>query len=398
MRSVSGRVTGVSSLLDHSIQFELATKVDGTGPVFVKGVLPPPGDSATNRINLQLQNVDLVPASAYAGKYLGYRLRKGKLNLEVNYEMTGRKIQAQNVVKLDQLTLGEKVASPDATKLPVKLGVAILKDRNGVIELAVPVEGDLDDPSFRLGDAILHVLGNIMTKLVTSPFAMLGSIFGGKGEEVSYQPFKPGSADLLHEHRGKLETLLKGLQERPGLQLAIEGSFDPQADSDALRLAKLELRFRTEKWQALSPERREPSRPDTIEFSPAEFSEALKRAYEAIVLAEAAESNKVAQAAAAAAPGASTRPTPSVEQKGAEALASHKPLVPAAPAADMKQVVLRTVTATEEDLKQLAQKRAAQAQQAILATGLIETDRVSVLEFDSPEATNRAAKVFFHLQ
>ncbi|MDB6032134.1 MAG: hypothetical protein JWM16_2472 [Verrucomicrobiales bacterium] len=396
MRSASGKITGLSSTLDREIQFDLATKVDGTGPVLVSGTLPPASVQATNHVKAQVQNVNLAPAGTYAGKYLGYGLRKGILNLEVNYEMTAHRIRAQNLITLDQFTLGDKVASSDATKLPVKLAVAILKDRKGLIELNVPIEGNLDDPEFKLGGAILHVMGNIMTKLVTSPFAMLGSIFGGKGEDVGYQSFGPGSTNLLTGQGDKLDALLKGLQERPGLQLGIEGSFDEKADAEALRRQKLEQRFRAEKWQALPAAKRQTRAAEKIEFSPAEFDEALNRAYGLIV--KVGQSDELAQAKSGTNSSAIAASRPTAALKGGEMLMVHNPLVPAAPISEVEQAVLRTITVGDDDLKQLAMKRAAQVQAAIFATGLIETGRVSVLDFTSPDATNRAARVFFHLQ
>lgn len=397
MRSLSGQVTGLSSDLDQDIKFDLATKVDGTGPVAVSGVLPPAATHATNQIKVVVQNVNLVPTSTYAGRYLGYGLRKGKLNLDIDYEMTARTIRAKNVLKLDQFTLGEKVASPDATKLPVKLAVAILKDRNGLIELDVPIEGNLDDPQFHIGKAVLLVLGNIVTKLVTSPFAALGSVFGGKGEEVSYQPFKPGSAELLPENRGNLEALLKGLQERPGLQLAIEGSYDEKADGDVFRRARLQLRFRTEKWRRQGVTARERVTPETIDFTPAEYQQALKRAYEALVVQAMVASNAVASASA---PGTSRPAQPATaDQKGAEILAGGRTLVvPVTPQNEMELAVLETVPVSAEELGELAQKRASRVEKAVLDSGLIEKDRVSIADPATLETTNHAARVFFHLQ
>ena len=61
-------------------------------------------------------------------------------------------MQGKNRIFLDQLTLGDKVDSPDATSLPVKLGIALLKDSNGLIELDLPVNGDLRNPEFSIGN------------------------------------------------------------------------------------------------------------------------------------------------------------------------------------------------------------------------------------------------------
>ena len=128
-------------------------------------------------------------------KYAGYGIERGKLSVNVKYLVENRKLTAENNVYLDQLTFGEKVESPTATKLPVLLAVALLKDRNGVIDVNLPICGSLDDPQFSVGGIIIQVIVNLIVKAVTAPFALLGAMFGG-GEELAYVEFAPGSAQL----------------------------------------------------------------------------------------------------------------------------------------------------------------------------------------------------------
>ena len=115
----------------------------------------------------------------------GLGIEKGRLSFEVAYLLENRKLEAQNRLVLDQLTLGEKIESPSATTLPVRLALSLLSDRNGVIDLNLPIGGSLDDPEFSVGGIIIKVLVNLITKAVTAPFALLGSMFGG-GEELSW--------------------------------------------------------------------------------------------------------------------------------------------------------------------------------------------------------------------
>jgi hypothetical protein len=193
---LNGTITTLSSKELKRGDVHLTGKVDGTGPIEINGKINPLNQNAPTELQVTFHDIDLLPVSPYTGKFLGYRLSRGKLDLNINYVVSERKLKAQNVIMLDQFTLGEKVESTNATKLPVRLAVAVLKDRNGVIKLDVPIEGSLDDPEFHFHRVILHTIGNIITKIVTSPFAALGSLFGGHGEEVSYQDFTPGSAEL----------------------------------------------------------------------------------------------------------------------------------------------------------------------------------------------------------
>ena len=229
----------------------LTGKVDNTASVEINGKLNPLNQKLPTELSVLFKDIDLHPTGPYSVRFLGYRLTKGKLSLDLRYSLADRKLKSTNVIIVDQLMLGEKMPGPDATKLPIKLAIAVLKDRNGKIELNVPIDGSIDDPNFHLGNVISRAIVNVLTKIVTSPFAALGAVFGGKGEEMSYQDFDAGRSELLPASAEKLDTLVKGLYERPGLQLEIEGSIDPKTDLTGLRRQKLEKSFRVAKWNTL---------------------------------------------------------------------------------------------------------------------------------------------------
>ena len=182
------------------------------------------------------KGIELPPMSTYSMKYVGHKIERGKLSLNVKYRVEKGRLAAENNIILDQLTFGEKVDSPDATTLPVQTAVEILKDRNGVINVKVPISGSLDDPNFSITAAVAQAFGNLITKAVTAPFSVLGAIVGG-GEELSYVEFAPGSATLDADGIAKLETLTKLLNERPNLRLDIVGRVDPAADRVAVEPA-----------------------------------------------------------------------------------------------------------------------------------------------------------------
>jgi len=205
VESVNGSVAGLSTEeLQHAI-VNLNAKVDGVGPVAITGTINPLNGAQTNEIKISVKDMDLTPASPYAGKFAGYGIAEGKLNLDLVYELAGRKLNSKNVITLDRFTFGEKVASQDATHLPVRLAVAILKDRDGKIVLDVPVQGSLDDPKFRIGKVVERAIVNILEKVATSPFSLLGAVFGGGGEELGWQDFAPGSAALTATDKSKLD-------------------------------------------------------------------------------------------------------------------------------------------------------------------------------------------------
>jgi hypothetical protein len=399
VQEINGTISGVSSEKLNRADIHLTAKAIRTGPIEITGKLNPLSPNTPTEITASFRDVDLSPTSPYAGKFLGYRLNRGHLSVQVDYQIAQRQLKATNFVVLDQFTLGEKVESPDATKLPVKLALALLKDRNGKIEINLPIDGNLDDPEFHFGKVILHVLGTMMAKLVTSPFAVLGSLFGGKGEEVGYQDFAAGSAQLQAAHAQKLDGLINGLYERPGLDLQIEGSFDPAADGQALRKQKLERRFRQQRWAVLSKAEQARVAVDQVVLTPEDYAASLEVAYND-ALRSGAATNLPQTSSSSPVPTPQTvalSPT-SPGEKGATRLLQGTAQQPTVAVDEKERLVLTTIRVSDEELFQLASERASNVRQHILDSGKIEAARLSLLDPASTEATNRATRVFFHLQ
>jgi len=230
---LAGTITGMTSTPGERARLELAGEVDRYAPARIAGELNLLAAQSYLDITASFRNIELTSFNPYSGKFAGYRIDKGKLNIETSYKVENRRLAAEHRFTLDQLQLGERVESADAVSLPLKLAVALLKDRNGVIDIDLPVSGSLDDPRFRLGPIIWKAVLNLLGKIVTSPFALLGKMFGG-GADLSQLPFAPGSAELDAAARERLASLRQALIERPGLQLDIPSTLDPAADRGAL--------------------------------------------------------------------------------------------------------------------------------------------------------------------
>jgi hypothetical protein len=236
--NLRGRVKGLSSNPGTRADVLLEGEVNKYSPVKISGQINPLSKEKYADLAMSFKNFDLTSTSPYSGKFAGYTIEKGKLSLNLKYRVAENVFTGENRITVEQLSLGERVDSPDATKLPVSLGVALLKDANGNIELDVPVEGDINDPHFDFGKVIASALTNTITKAVSSPFAALGSLVGGNGEELSYIEYEFGSATLRPEQIEKLDKLAKALQERPGLRLEITGTADKENDRSVLAQIK----------------------------------------------------------------------------------------------------------------------------------------------------------------
>ncbi|HSV35801.1 MAG TPA: hypothetical protein VLI46_09600, partial [Ramlibacter sp.] len=143
--------------------------------------------------------------------------------------------EGANQIVIDKLTLGERVDSPDALKLPLALAIAILKDSDGRIDLGLPVSGDINDPQFSYGALIWKAVGTLLTKIVTAPFRALGGMLGGGGEKLEAIDFDAGSGKLLPPEREKLRQIAQLLAKRPQLKLSVPAHYSEAADGAALK-------------------------------------------------------------------------------------------------------------------------------------------------------------------
>ena len=244
LRELKGSVTGLSSDPRKKATVDLSASVNQHAPLTVRGVINPLAAQAYSDLKIDARGIDLTSFSPYAGKYAGYVIDKGKLDLDLKYGLEKRVLTGENKVFIDQFTFGESTDSPDATSLPVKLGVALLKNSAGEIHLDVAVRGELDDPSFSASGLLVDTLINILTKVTTSPFAALGSVAGMAGianaEELGHIAFAPGRAALSLAEQEKLDAVARALAAKTSLVLEIQGASDAQSEPPALQLARVE--------------------------------------------------------------------------------------------------------------------------------------------------------------
>jgi uncharacterized protein involved in outer membrane biogenesis len=241
---LNGTVTGLSSDPASRGVVDLKGRYDKSSAVVIAGRINPLSGSLFLDIAAKGSDIELPALSAYSMRYAGYPIKSGKLTLDVKYHVEDGKLDGRNKIRLDQLTFGDKVESPEATTLPVLFAVNLLKDSQGRIDLELPIKGSLDDPQFDLGALIGQVVGNLLKKAVTAPFQLLAAAFGGEsgaksgapaGDDLAYVAFKPGTAEVDAAQQAKLERISRALQQRPALKLEMAGHVDPKGDLAALR-------------------------------------------------------------------------------------------------------------------------------------------------------------------
>lgn len=255
---------------------EIKGRAQGTAMLDIGGKINPLAKPLALDVRAQMNDLELSPLSPYSIKYAGYGIERGKLYMDVNYKVQpDGQLTASNKLVLRQLTFGDKVEGAPAS-LPVKLAVALLSDRNGVIDLDVPLSGSLNDPQFRLAPIIFKVIGNIIMKAVTAPFALLSGAFSG-GDESGAVNFAPGSAQLDARAKEQLGKIVKALTDRPALKMTVVGESREAEDQEAWKSVELDRLLLAQKRRNAIREGK--SGDEVVEISDAERPALLKAVY-----------------------------------------------------------------------------------------------------------------------
>ena len=369
IQNIEGTVLGLSSKADSRATVDIHGAVGAFSPVAITGQVNLLSAALYTDLSMSFRNMDLSIFNPYSGKFAGYNITKGKLSTLMHYKVDGRKLDAQHHITVEQLEFGAKTESKDAVSLPIKLAVALLKDRNGVIDLDIPVTGTLDDPTFRLGPIIWKVFVNVLEKAVTAPFALLGALFGG-GPDLQFIDFRPGLADLDSAASDKVHAVVKALNERPQLKIEVPIAFVAELDRPAL----VEVQFSTQVRDALStmPGRKKTAgaAPDFAQWEPALKLEILTQLYAKNI---------------------------GGEPKYPEAITGikTKPELAAAQADFLSQELHRHIAIADGDLTSLGQQRAQAVQRALLTDTQIDPERVFLAVSD--KAKNETGMVRLEL-
>lgn len=243
IQKLNGRIGTLASDSKKATPVDITGAVDNYAPVRINGSLTPFDPLQQLDITTEFKRVELTALTPYSGKFAGYRIQKGRLNMELHYQVNQGQLDASNTVLLEQLQLGEKVESADAVDLPIKLAVAMLKDTKGNIGIQLPVKGDLNSPEFSVMPIVWQTLRNLLTRAVTSPFKMLAGIGKAGDKDLGQIPFGAGSAELQADATGLLDNLAAALLERPMLKLNIEGTSAMALDGPALAERVLQRRY-----------------------------------------------------------------------------------------------------------------------------------------------------------
>ncbi len=235
MHDLDGVLTGLSSAPGGRAQLQFNAAIADYGDARISGSMNPFRPAYATNVRMDLRNVDLSQLTPYVVRFAGYRVTAGTLSAELRYRVRESRLVGQNRFVLNKVKLGEKVDSPTAMDLPLKLALSLLEDENGTINIGVPVTGDLQNPQFSFGAVARRAIGTVLRNIVSAPFRALASLFNGGGEELDVIAFDPGSADLAPPQQQKLDKLAEALTKRPNVKLLVHPAVSVERDAAALR-------------------------------------------------------------------------------------------------------------------------------------------------------------------
>jgi uncharacterized protein involved in outer membrane biogenesis len=355
-----GQLNGQIGTLDNQSAKAASVDINGTvdkyAPVSIKGQLTPFDPLNSLDIATRFKNVELTTLTPYSGKFAGFRIRKGRLNLDLHYQIEKGQLNAENKLLLEDLQLGEKVDSKDAMDLPIRLAVALLKDTQGNIEIQLPVQGNLNSPQFSVMPIVWQTLRNLILRAAQAPFKFIGGLVsGGSDVDLSIVRFNAGDSQLDGAAQRALDTLASALKERPALRLEIEGMSAQGSDGPPLAAARLEREYQNTWYKMLQ------RRGDDV---PANASELVVDEDDKTVLLEGIYRARLKQQPPA------EWANLSEEQRSAK----------------MRDAVLQSWAQSKMLQRQLAQIRAAEIKSYLVERGKLANERLYLLDVDMAQA------------
>ena len=277
--AINGNISGLENRPGMKAKVNITALVDNRSKASVTGEVSPLARPLFADLTVKIGGAGMTRFSPYAQRFLGYQIERGKMFLDLHIKLNGNKLYVDNRLVLDRFDLGSRVESQDAINAPIKLAIALLKDRSGKIDLDIPVRGELDDPEFSYRSAVLRAIMNIFIKAATAPFSLLGAVLGSD-EKLDSVTFQRGLSKLDDKARKKLDILAKALGDRPALKVEVTGYFDPEADQKGLLERRFMHLLKKEKFKDLpNTEREKIENIDDMEIGAGEYEKYLEKAY-----------------------------------------------------------------------------------------------------------------------
>jgi hypothetical protein len=192
------------------------------------------------RFNYIAEGVGMPAFGPYTVHYVAHPILSGRTRYECNTTITDNKLKSETRILVEGFNFGKKMEVADAFDLPMRLAVSLMKDKDGNIDLTIPVEGDLDDPEYRVMPIIWQVLKNLLIKAVSAPYTLLARAFDADEDDLRTVHFLFLQQDLTSKQEKPLHILARVAKDKPDMRIELVQAGDraSEAEAYAIRSAK----------------------------------------------------------------------------------------------------------------------------------------------------------------
>ncbi len=349
--------------------------IERTAKVAMNARIQPFTRGRPTSISFELSSLSMPKLSPYAAHFVGFGIDAGKLDVTADYDITGAEFDGENQVFVERFVLGDKVDGEAEMKVPVRLGVALLRDKDGNIDVEVPLSGSLTDPKLRIGALVGQAIVNVLEKTATAPFRALGGIFSAKDDSATV-PFIAGTSTTSPAVHRDILRLEQSLFERPALTIELEGRWAPDVDRAALAAAELDAVLADLAERSDAPGSDLEAATPNADRRERLLRDAYRRAFAQAPPTEVETSTRSAPLGPRVLRPWSG-PRPSTETP---------PVWLTVPVAELVARLQASIPISEDDLRQLGSARAAVVQRVLLTRGRVEEDRVFLRSSSASEA------------
>ncbi|RXJ76013.1 hypothetical protein CRV03_11040 [Arcobacter sp. F155] len=221
-------------------KLQLEGKVDKYGYTKITGTVDINDIKLLTDTTILFKNIAIKNFTPYSGKFVGREIDSGKLNLDLKYNIRKSNLDAKNSIIISDIKLGKQVQSEDAANLPLDLAIALLENSDGVIDLELPITGNVDDPQFAIAPIVWKVFTNLIVKAISSPFTLLASVLGIEADEIKSIDFEYGNTTIIASEKEALDNIAKILAKKKRLAINVSPSYHQTYDTLAIQDKKFD--------------------------------------------------------------------------------------------------------------------------------------------------------------
>ena len=231
---LKGAVSAVKNRADSTSNLEINGVVDNYGVAKITGIVNPNNIKLLTDINMKFKNISMKNFTPYTAKFVGRAIKDGKLELDLNYNISESNLKAKNSIIIKKLELGEKIESKDAVSLPLDLAITLLEDSSNTIDLNLPVSGNVDDPEFSIAAIVWKAFVNLITKAITAPFSLIGSLFNFSEDEINSVDFNLKESEITPIQKETLDKIATILKSKKEFAISFSPSFDEKNEKEKI--------------------------------------------------------------------------------------------------------------------------------------------------------------------